>query len=367
MTRGRLLQLIWADHPSSSYLRISGWDEVELRELGDLSGADRSRRLAVFPSDLVEAGVRIRALQPLAGHFEIDDNALCFIPRFPFLDSTSYSLLVNSALGVGDVGDPEVWTIQFPPSVKTKETSVVAIYPSANVLPLNQLKFYVHFSSPMSTGWANRAVHVRRGDNDERLDGVFLANGPELWDPERQRLTLMLDPGRIKRGLVPNQQTGYPLIEGVPIVISIDTAFRDAAGLPLRTGAERRYDVSSAMRTRVDPHDWQCDFPAAGSVAPLTVEFDRPLDHGLLEHSLWVNHDTGVPLAGRGSVGADERFWQFEPLSAWEEGHYVVIIDPRLEDMAGNSLIRVFDRDLTRVEDRPADVQHFSIAFTCTH
>ena len=89
----------------------------------------------------------------------------------------------------------------------------------------------------MSEDWATRTVRLYRADTDEPLSGAFL-EGPELWDGERRRLTLLLDPGRIKRGLVPNQETGYPLIEGVPVVVRIDTAFRDAEGWPI--GRHRR-------------------------------------------------------------------------------------------------------------------------------
>ena len=217
----------------------------------------------------------------------------------------------------------------------------------------------------MSEGGATRSVHVRRADNDEPLDDVFLAMEPELWDPERRRLTLLLDPGRIKRGLVPHEEASYPLTEGVPVVVRVDAEFRDAAGQPLRTGIERRYEVGPAVRVRVNPADWRFRYPAAGSLSPLTVEFDRPLDHALLEHSLWVNNAAGAPVAGRGSIGPGERSWRFEPRSPWEEGRYVVDVDPRLEDLAGNSLIRMFDRDLMRAEDVPVDVRAVAIEFTC--
>ena len=42
------------------------------------------------------------------------------------------------------------------------------------------------------------------------------------------------------------------------------------------------------------------------------------------------------------------------------------MVDPRLEDLAGNSIIRVFDRDLLRAEDAPTDARHVAIDFTCT-
>src|SRR5205823_4946906 len=108
----------------------------------------------------------------------------------------------------------------------------------------------------------------------------------------------LLDPGRIKRGLVPNQEASYPLTEGVAIVVRMDASFRDAAGRPLRAGTERRYGVGPSIRSRVDPTAWRFDSPHAGSTEPLTVTFDRPLDHALLEHSLSVHDAAGASLEG---------------------------------------------------------------------
>ena len=365
MTRGRRLELSWAEHEGRGCLRIRGWTAAEFRELGGLATVELAQRLAVLPSEVVQAGVGLPVVQPAAGRFEIDQDAICFLPRFPFLDGTSYSVLVEPGPEEMCVDSPEVWTIQRPAAEGTPTTGVVAIYPSADELPVNQLKFYVHFSSPMSEDWALRAVHVRRADNDDSLDGVFLQMDPELWDRDRRRVTLILEPGRIKRGLAPNEEAGYPLIEGLSIIVTVDSEFRDAAGWPLLNGAERRYEIGPPVRARVSPEDWRYHFPAAGSTEPLAVEFDRPLDHALLEHSLWVNDGTGVALAGRGSAGPGERSWRFEPQSPWEEGSHRVIVDPRLEDLAGNSLMRVFDRDLMRPEDAPTEGREVAIDFTC--
>ena len=365
MTGGRKLELAWTEHQGRSCLCVRGWTRVELRELIGLTPARLGQWLAVLPSEVVEADANLRKIQPIAGRFEIDQDAVYFAPRFPFLDGTSYSLLVAPMPEERSVDSLEVWTIRRPAPEGTPTTRVVAVYPTAEELPVNQLKLYVHFSSPMSEGWAARSIHVRRADNDEPLDGVFLAMEPELWDRERRRLTLLLDPGRIKRGLVPNLEAGYPLIEGVPVIVTIESEFRDAAGRSLRTSAERRYEIGPPVRIRVNPADWRYHCPTTGSTDLLTVEFDRPLDHALLQHSLWVHDGAGVALAGRGSVGPGERSWRFEPQSPWAEGRHLVIADPRLEDLAGNSLIRVFDRDLMRVEDAPTDARHIAIDFTC--
>ena len=366
MNNGRRLELTWSEHQGRICLRVDGWTAAEVRDLDGLTAENLVRRLAIVPSDLVESCADLRAVQPMAGRFEIDGNTISFIPRFPFMGGMRYSLLVEPELGGNGVYGLEIWTIQRPAEPDTPATEVTAIFPTTGKLPVNQLRLYIHFSGPMSEGQAAHAVHVRRTDNQKLLEGVFLAMEPELWDPDRRRLTLLFDPGRIKRGLVPNEEAGYPLIEGVPINVTITPDFRDAAGRPLRRRVERNYLIGPPVRVRVNIEEWKCNCPAAGSTEKLTVEFDRPLDHALLQHSLWVNGPEGRELPGEGSVGPGERNWQFEPQSPWKQGQHQVKVDHRLEDLAGNSLIRVFDRDLTLIDDDPADDGPVAIDFRCS-
>ena len=93
------------------------------------------------------------------------------------------------------------------------------------------------------------------------------------------------------------------------------------------------------------------------------MRFDRPLDHALLQHCIEVKDDAGRPVRGQPEVGPAERSWTFTPAAPWAEGDYRLAVDPRLEDLAGNSLARVFDRDLER-DDAAVDPSRESIAFT---
>ena len=361
MTHQRRLQLIWEEHGGRDCLEVRGWTETELRQLTGRDAGEAGRRLALYTSEALADGSGFRVVPPVAGRFIAEDAVLRFVPRFPFADGISYSLLINN-----DGAEPEVWSIDRASMSSRSDTKVVAIYPSAGELPVNLLRIYIYFSAPMSEGWAATAIRVCREDTGAPVEDVFLPPTPELWDPERRRLTMLLDPGRIKRGLVPNLEAGYPLVAGVPISLSVDAQFRDASGAPLRALARRRYGIGAPLRSRIDIDSWRLAAPAAATRTALVVEFGRALDFGLLQHGLRVGDATGAAVSGEGEAGAAESSWRFTPSRPWEPGHYRLLVAPRLEDVAGNTPVRVFDRDLTLPEDTPPEGSRLGVGFSCS-
>lgn len=362
MSAHRQLLLEWVEREGRSCLRVTGWTETELCELGKLDAGELSRRLALYPSEALGHGSDHPDLPVVAGAFALQDEAVRFVPRFPFADGMSYSLRVDSG---GNAQAVEIWAIRRPSIASVATAQVLNIHPTAGTLPYNLLRMYVHFSAPMSEGWAGKAVSIFDEDTGTPLQGVFLPPEPELWDRERRRLTLLLDPGRIKRGLVPNRELGYPLVEGMTVRVVVDAEFRDAKGQPLQASAERRYGIGPALRSRIDPHEWRLTEPLAGSQAPLVVYFDRPLDHALLQNSLWVCDEAGNPISGSGESYADDGGWRFTPSETWCPGEHRLIVETRLEDMAGNTPVRVFDRDVSMPEDAPAQEGRTVVVFRC--
>ena len=238
--------------------------------------------------------------------------------------------------------------LHHPPS-----TVVTGIHPTATTIPLNTLRVYVRFSAPMSEGFAAAAVRLRDVASGTVLEHSFLPTEPELWDPNRRRLTLLLDPGRIKRGLVPHADEGYPLTPGRSVELVVDRGFKDAAGRALLTDAVREYQVGQAARGRLDPSRWVLQGPRVGTTEPLRVRADRPLDHALAQRCLTVVDDAGRALPGRGLLETGDRDWSFTPDTAWTTAPHALLVDPRLEDVAGNSVRRVFDRDLDLPDHDP--------------
>jgi hypothetical protein len=218
---------------------------------------------------------------------------------------------------------------------------VSAIYPSADVVPENLLRFYLEFSAPMSRGDARS--HIRLVDDaGQPIEEPFVAPERELWSPDHTRLTLFFDPGRIKRGVGPNQELGPPLREGGRYRLVIDRELRDARGLPLARGAEKEFRATAPDREQPSTKEWRLE-PPRGPTEPLVIAFPEPLDHGLLIGLLEVLTESGESLDGEVTVSSNETRWSFAPRGPWGAEVYRVRIATQLEDLAGNSLLRPFE------------------------
>jgi hypothetical protein len=310
-------------------------------EWSRLEGAEviRVRGVASFT---VRPSHSAAGLPGMLGTIVEDGDTTVFVPRYPFVAGMSY---VISAAG-GSV------VLEQSTVVTASEASVVAIYPTSSVVPQNLLRIYVEFSRPMSEGYARSCI--RLADVDGTLQGALLDTEYELWDSARRRLTVLLDPGRIKQGLADHEAAGYPLQVGQRFRIVVDAGFLDATGAPLVTSAERLWSVGEVLDTRVSPELWTVRASSTG----LSVTFDRPLDHGLLARCLRVLDPSGTPVPG--DARGEDDTWIFTPTEEWAVGEHSIRIDPVLEDVAGNSVQRVFDRP---VDDDDAGAVTTSIPF----
>ena len=101
----RQLRLEWAEREGRLCLEVRGWTKSELLGLEGSDAGELSRRLALYTGEALAEGGDFPAVPPVAGRFEIADGSVRFVPRFPFADGVSYSLLVDSG------GGRKVWKI----------------------------------------------------------------------------------------------------------------------------------------------------------------------------------------------------------------------------------------------------------------
>jgi hypothetical protein len=226
-----------------------------------------------------------------------------------------------------------------PAKALAATTTLRQIYPSADEWPANTLKMYLTFSAPMATGEAYQHIRVVGADGQAVVQ-PFVEIEPELWDATGTRLTVLFDPGRIKRGLVDNETSGPPLMAGRTVSIEVDARWRDARGAPLKESFAKSVRVSDALRTPVDVKRWKI----AASASDVVVTFDRPMDQALAQRAISVTRD-GSRVAGKISLAENETVWRFTPDGGWAPGGYYLAVEGVLEDLAGNRPGKLFDVD----------------------
>ncbi|QFT39789.1 MULTISPECIES: Ig-like domain-containing protein [unclassified Vibrio] len=219
---------------------------------------------------------------------------------------------------------------------------VSAVYPTAEVLPENLLRFYVYFEQPMNT--ANALSHVYLTDaSGTQLDGVFIENKVDLWSPDRTRLTLLFDPGRVKTGLIAHNTLGRALEAGETYHLVVEAGDMSASGCA--STFVKTFSVSKAHFIRPVVSDWTISSPPSGTTMPITMGFPSPIDHTSLAFRIRIKDSRGQSVPGAIDVRAHESQWVFSPNSSWQASEsYSVFVDPILEDIVGNRPTGLFDQ-----------------------
>ena len=308
-------------------------------------------------SEVFAVSVDAPDVPALLGRYRLENGALVFAPQFPPQPGVTYKAVARIP------GSPPLSALfSIPKADMTPTVAVDRVYPSANVLPENQLKFYVHFSGSMARGFAYEHISLF-DESGTRVNVPFLELGEELWDPTGRRFTLFFDPGRIKRGLLSQQELGIALREGKRYSLVIDKGWKDAEGRQLVSDFRKTFTVGPADRKTIDLKAWSIRRPPAGTRNVLTVVFPTPLDHGILQRELDIVTSSGVIIEGGVTVGADEKSWNFTPDGAWKKGSYTLRVGTALADLAGNMIDRPFEIDVFERVDQNLDRTTRSIEF----
>jgi hypothetical protein len=284
---------------------------------------------------------------PMAGRHEILADRFRFTPQFSFRRGIAYAvsvdadcLFVTGAVACASATLPDIaFTIA---AAEHAAARVTAVAPQVDRLPANLLRFYVHFSAPMAQGDVYRHISLVRADGS-LVPSPFLNLSRGLWNPEQKRLTVLLDPGRIKRDVGPNLEAGPPLIEGETYTLRVGPGLRDARGHVLTEAFEKIFVVVAPEPERLDPLRWTIMMPKRGSREPLRVETAVHIDSGAFGGAIRILSDKGETVAGTVSLLPDTPVWQFIPDRDWLPGRYRVEVRTEVEDICGNSVQSAFD------------------------
>jgi hypothetical protein len=295
----------------------------------------------------------------MAGDYRFTENSLLFMPRFPPVPEQHYNVLFNA----------DLFTKKFTTNFRFKQstysqrfyidtpnfkptTQVSKILPLAHIVPQNILKFYVYFSEPMSMEDPLKYITIT-DDNGVVINDAFVRVPEGLWDQQKTRLTLFVHPGRIKRGVGLNIKKGMVFQKGMRYQINVNKNFKDYRGVTLVSNITKVFSVSQSIYQTLSPENWTLILPDVQSEQSLIIEPERILEPVLAKKMIHVvNKKTGRKVSGSIEVDSLASTLTFKPKTAWVPGKYELIVDDRLEDLAGNTTTALFDEDISKKQSK---------------
>lgn len=321
-------------------------DALRLRQN---SPPDQTGWSKIFSASVAPPGATGRSdLPEIQGSYLVSGDRLRFEPQFPLQPGMQYRVEVHPGNLAGtspEESKSAIGWFRLPAPVRIPKTFVEHVYPSSSVLPENLLKFYIHFSGPMSQGDIYKHIHLLNSSG-KSVVLPFLEIDEELWNPELTRLTLFIDPGRLKRGVQPLEELGPAMEAGKSYTLVIDRDWQDGDGAPLKAAFRKRFAVVLPDRQPPLLANWKITPPKQDTRESLIIQFSEPMEHALAERLIWILDDHERALAGRVMLINEERHWSFTPEIKWKGGSYKIAVNPLLEDLAGNSVGKPFEVDV---------------------
>jgi hypothetical protein len=229
-------------------------------------------------------------------------------------------------------------TVVFGQEINPK---IIAIYPTTDSIPVNILRFYIQFSAPMQE--MDILKHIKLSNEEgKNITGVFFENQYELWNENRTEVTLIVDPGRVKLGLLANNKMGRAFDIGKRYTLTIDSLLLDFNDQQLNENFTKIFLAVQEDTIAPDTKLWQLTLPKVNTQDVITIYFKDKIDHISAETLIKV-FQNDKEIHGLISLSNEEQKYTFKPDKNWKKGSYQILVHPSLEDIAANSVHQVFD------------------------
>lgn len=343
----RLQWVAASDAAGSAAVVRFAWSEGRLESSPEET--DFSKILRVYAAQ--GGALSLVDLPPMLGKYSLEGATLTFRPQFPLVPDVTYRAIATGA-------DGSVLTAEYrlTRDDSVPRTQVEAIYPTADQLPENLLKFYIVFSQPMRRGGAYSFLRLVDDESGE-VPIPFLEIDEELWSRDMRRLTLLIDPGRIKRGVRPLEEIGPALLRGKSMRLEVSADWKDASGRPLIEESVKEFDVVAPERRAIEVENWKIQPPMGGTREPLIVQFDRPMDYALARRLIGVSDLEGRQIPCESSLEDNETRLLLSPVNDWEAGELILWAVTTLEDLAGNNIGKPFEVDVVETGGRRIEAE----------
>jgi len=296
----------------------------------------------VFQSNDAAKNYKVRlkgSSNSIFGRFTSEDNDLIFSPIIPFTGGETYEVYTENKVYL---------EFSVPRAENQIRPRLLGIYPKLDTVPENLLKMYLVFDKPMQQSQSTLDfIKVFNQTTGKEVE-VFLPLENELWNADKTELTLWLDPGRIKKDLIPNQEKGIPIEKGNQYEMVIENGLRDTDGTDLGKVYTKRFFVAERDQQSPNVKNWELTIPSPKSKEGLGIRFDESLSFLLISDMIQIYDAQKQLIEGEYLTSKKATNTLFVPMNSWEKGKYTIVIDSKLDDLAGNNLNRLFDVDLEK-------------------
>lgn len=228
---------------------------------------------------------------------------------------------------------------------QSDKLKVLAIYPTTDSIPVNILRFYIQFSKPMQEMDILKHIHLVNSQGED-MTGVFYENQYELWNENRTMVTLIIDPGRVKTGLLANQSMGRAFEETQQYELKVDSLLMDFDNHYLEAIFSKKFVAIAEDKKPPNIKMWQYSVPTKNTNDALNIDFKDCIDNISATTYIKIIMDK-KEIEGTITLDKNETNWSFKPLMSWQKGNYEIWVHPALEDIAANSINQIFDHKVS--------------------
>tara|TARA_R110002073_G_scaffold128999_3_gene275090 strand:+ start:46635 stop:47723 length:1089 start_codon:yes stop_codon:yes gene_type:complete len=312
--------------------------------IAGLSYSENGSAISVVFSGKPDAGYQIKLKgkgSSIFGELAVKNGENIFTPIIPFSAGESYEIYKDDVLYL---------SFSVPKLENQVRPKLISIYPAIDTVPENLLKMYFVFSKPMQQSQSFLDFITITNKETNKIENIFLPLENELWNTDHTELTLWLDPGRIKKDLIPNKELGIPVKKGNTYEITIPASLTDADGVALGKDYQKTIVVGERDAKSPSISKWELTIPQENTKEALGISFQESLDAMLSQETIQIVTDKNKIIDGGFMLSKKATSILFVPKVLWKKGAYKIVIESKLEDLAGNNLNRLFDTDLSKNE-----------------
>ncbi len=240
---------------------------------------------------------------------------------------------------------------------QTPELSLIQVFPSADVLPENLLRFHLRFSQ--SPEVFDVTEHLRLIDTSNTTNQIvchpFLDLNDGLWSADGLTLTVMLHPARIKSGTFSHAKLGMAIGDTRSYQLQVQGGFEanefvSGKGTWLTL---KRFSVTHAINSSIDISSLVVDLPRIETRTVMSIKIRRIVDQLAIENLITMTdeHSAIVPIEFATSDSGTTIL--LTPKIVWIAGTYLIHFSSEFEDVCGNRFGVSFENEAASQLDVP--------------